>query len=325
MWSCIGVAVVLAIPTLIFISSLTAGQADSESLRAIFLGWLIAAGIMLGVYIYAKVYTRRYKALWEDVYEIEQDLPHLLQSLSTYLTLNISTENAIVEVIDDYEKLGFAQHPVLKAFKRIKHTLMTSKESLNDIAARDLPQLLPSRKVNQILIQILSFGEVSQQSSAKVAKMVREQTVNIYKLDDYLKTMLAETVGLINITTSMLAPLLAAAAVIMSIAIVKSLTFITAQLQAIASTFGTSMSLTLVDTSRVIPPVFIEVIVGLYLVETIIILSLFSTTVNVGNDRYKFFENLASNITGFIIYTVLLFGGYFFIVEVFFKRVLNMG
>jgi hypothetical protein len=325
MWLAIGIAVVFAIPSLLFVMQIQPGTADAESLFALFMGWLIAFGIVAGVYIYAQIHTRRYKKLWEEVYEIEQDLPHLLQSFSTYLTLNIATENILSEVIDDYQKFGFAEHPVVHAFKKIQHTLLTSKENLNDITERELPKLLPSRKVNQILTQILSFSEISQESSSKVAKMVREQTIGIYKLDDYLKTMLAETVSLINITTTLLAPLLAAAAVIMSIAIVKSLVYISAQLSSIASAFGTTIAFNIVDITKVVPPVFLEVIVGIFLVETILVMSFFSTVINTGNDRYKLFQNLAANMSGFVIYTILLFGGYIFIVEVLFKRVLMVG
>ncbi len=322
-WMAVGLMFVLGIPTIWFITNLEAGSANSETIIAIFIGWLLGAGIWIGSYIYSWLYSRRYKKLWNSVYEVEQDLPHLLQSFTTYLTLNISTENVIPEVIDDYRKFGFADHPVVDAFKKIQHKLMTSKQSIMQIAQKQLPKLLPSRKVNQILIQIISFGEISQASAAKISRMVRSQTMSLYKLDDYIKTMLAETIGLINITTTLLAPLLAASAVIMSVAIVKSLVFITEQLQLIANSFGTTdIGFTLVDTSLVVPPVFIEVIVGVYLIQTILVLSFFSTQVNVGNDKYKFFEAVKSNSVGFLIYSIILFGGYFFVVEVLFKSIL---
>jgi len=324
-WIGIGIAVIFAMPSLYFISTIQPGDPAGDTMFALVMGWLISFGLVAGVYIYAAIHTHRYKKLWEEVYEIEQDLPHLLQSFSTYLTLNIATENIIDEVIDDYQKFGFGKHPVVKAFRRIKHTLLTTKESLSEISERELPKLLPSKKVNQVLTQIMSFSEISQASSAKVAKMVRAQTIDIYKLDDYLKTMLAESVGLINITTTMLAPLLSAAAVVMSVAIVKSIVYITDQLSAIAASFGsTNLNLSLVDTSKVIPPVFIEVIVGLFLVETILVMSLYSTMINTGNDRFMLFKTISSNMTGFVIYTILLFGGYLFMVEILFKSVLGV-
>jgi hypothetical protein len=230
-------------------------------------------------------------------------------------------------VINDYRSFGFADHPVVKAFERIQHYLLTSKQSIGQIMQKRLRQLLPSKRTVEILSQITSFSEISQASSARAAKMIREQTIGVYKLDDYIKTLLAETVSLINITTTMLAPLLCAAAVIMSVAIVKSLVFITAQLALIASAFGSvgPMNFSLVDTSKIIPPLLIEVIVSVYLVEIILILSYFSTSINVGNDKFKLFQSIRSNIMGFIIYTVILFGGYFFIVNVLFKSVLTLG
>lgn len=327
LWIPLGIAAVLSIPTIVYLYQISQGTAgDTETLFALFMGWMMSAALFGAVYLYAFLYERKYRKLWNEVYEIEQDLPHLLQSFSTYLTLNISTENVIPEVINDYERFGFAKHPVVTAFKKLQHKMMTSKKSIESIVTKDLKTILPSRKVVQILSQIVSFSSISQRSSARVTKMIREQTIGIYKLDDYMKTLLAESVGLINVTTTMLAPLLCAAAVIMSVAIVKSLVFITEQLESIASVFGVSgdFSVALVDTSAIINPIFIEVVVGLYLVFTIFTLSLFGVLINVGNDWYKFFESIKNNALGFLIYTVILFGGYFFIVRVFFTGVLGM-
>lgn len=327
-WAPALLALVLSVPTIWYVYLILNGTAgDTETLFAVFMGWIMSGGIFGAVYLYSWLYERKYRQLWNDVHEIEQDLPHLLQSFSTYLTLNISTENVIPEVINDYERFGFAKHPVVTAFKKLHHKLLVSKQSIDDIVNKELPRLLPSRKVVQIINQIVSFSSISQKSSARVTKMIREQVMGIYKLDDYIKTLLAESVGLINITTTLLAPLLCAAAVIMSVAIVKSLVFITEQLEAIAAAFGSAdtLSLTLVDTSAIINPIFIEVVVGLYLIQTIFTLSLFSTLINVGNDWFKLFQGIKNNAVGFLIYTAILFGGYWFIVRVFFTSVLGVG
>jgi len=328
LWLCIGIAVVMSVPTLFYLWTVLSGAAgDTETVFALLMGWLMSAGIMGAFYVYAALYRRRYRKLWEEVHEIEQDLPHLLQSFSTYLTLNMSTENVVPEVVNDYVRFGFAKHPVVKAFRRLNHVLLTSKASIEQIVSKQLKHMLPSRKVVHIINQIVSFSKISQASSARVTKMVREQTISVYKLDDYMKTLLAESVSLINVTVTMLAPLLCAAAVIMSMAIVKSLTYITQQLEAIASAFGatTTMGFQIVDTSQVISPIFIEIVVGLYLVETLIILSFFASTINVGNDPYKFFEAVRQNTIGFLIYSVILFGGYIFVVKVFFAGILGVG
>jgi hypothetical protein len=327
MWACIALAVIFSVPTIGFLTrSQNMTLASSESLLYVFLAWLMSFGIVLSIFIYSKIYVKRNEKLWNEVYEIEQDLPHLLQSFSTYLTLNISVENILPEIVEDYKKFGFSKHPVVKIFEKLNHILLTSKKRIEDIVENVLPKICPSKKVTNVINQIMSFTKISQSSAARAAKLVRSQTVAVYKLDDYIKTLLAETVSLINVTTTMLAPLLCAAAVIMSIAIVKSLNFITQQLAKIFSGMGGEgidlTTLQLVDVAKIIPSPVIEVVVGLYLVETIVILSIFSTNVRIGNDRFRLLKTINSNMIGFVIYSALLFLGYYFLVEVLFKGIL---
>ncbi|MEC8220491.1 MAG: hypothetical protein VX028_00350, partial [Nanoarchaeota archaeon] len=172
--------------------------------------------------------------------------------------------------------------------------------------------ICPSGKVSQSLKHIVSFTNVSQKSAAYASKMVREQTLSIYKLDDYIRSLLSETVGLISITVSFLAPLLSAVAVIMSLAIVMSLSFITDQLETISSSMGAKVNnLELVDIQAIIPPTIIELIVSIYLIEMVIVLSLYLTNIKIGNDRYQFVKTLNSNIMlGFLIFATILIVGF---------------
>ena len=123
----------------------------------------------------------------------------------------------------------------------------------------------------------------------------------------------------------MLAPLLAAAAVIMSLAIVMSLRFITMQLESIQNSMGVAggTKLTLVDITQIIPPTVIEVIVGFYLISTVFVLSVFSSNIKIGNDRYQMIKTVNSNMIGFVIYSIILFAGYVMFKSIVFKGVLG--
>ncbi len=158
----------------------------------------------------------------------------------------------------------------------------------------------------------MTFTDLSQKSAGSASKMVREQTLSIFKLDDYIRSLLSETVGLISITVNFLAPLLSAVAVIMSLAIVMSLSFISDQLSTISSSMGAEVkNLELVDIQTIIPPTIIELIVSIYLIEMVIVLSLYLTNIKIGNDRYQFVKTLNENIfTGFMIYATILISGF---------------
>lgn len=326
---CILIFIAFAIPTLIHLKTINMTTIETAAreyaLESVFAVWLIAFGLALSIYVFTWFYLRRNKKIWQDVFDTEADFPYLLQIFSTYLSLNRSLESVVPEVIDDYETHGFKNHPVVAVFRELKQKLYTTKRTIMDITTKTLPKICPSKKVSTNLAQIISFTDISQQSASKAAKMIRQQALSIHKLDDYIRGLLSETVSLINITTTMLAPLLAAAAVIMSLAIVMSLKFITMQLESIQSSMGVvgGSTLSLVDITKIIPPTLIELVVGFYLLSTIIVLSIFASNIKIGNDRYMMVKNINSNMFGFMIYSVILFGGYILFKELVFKGVLG--
>jgi hypothetical protein len=314
----IGVLIVVAsaIPTILHLVYVPSpDNATPDTMKAeyefssILICWLLGAGLSVAISILGWLYVKKYEKLWEEVNETERDMPHLLQTFSTYLTLNKSVESIIPEIIDDYKTHGFSTHPVVKFFSKLIHELKVSKKSLAELTEKVLPRICPSKKVSGTLSQIISFTDVSTASAAKAAKMVRKQSIAIYQLDDYIRTMLSDTVSLINITTVMLAPMLCAAAILMSMAIVKSLIFIEEVLKSLS--FGTVTKLGLVDVTKVIPPTIVEVIISIYLLEMILVLSLFSANIKVGNDNYQLMKTILANMIGFIIFSIILLAGYF--------------
>ncbi|MBW2990109.1 hypothetical protein KY348_00215 [Candidatus Woesearchaeota archaeon] len=313
----IGAIIILVFSAPTIAHLLTIDMAIPESVEneykfvSIIICLLLGLGVALAIFVLSQIYVRKYHKLWKDVDMTERDLPHLLQSFSTYLTLNRSVESIISDIVDDYKIHGFSKHPVVKFFSNIILQLKVSKKSVANLAKTLLPKICPSRKVSGTLSQIISFTDISQESAAKAAKMIRKQTISIYQLDDYIQTMLSETISLINITVSLLAPILCAAAVLMSMAIVKSLVFVEKILSALA--FGAKIDLALAKVELIIPPTIIEVVVAIYLLEMILVLSLFSSNIKYGHDMFQFVKTLLSNLMGFLIFVVILVLGYYFL------------
>jgi hypothetical protein len=322
------IVVCCAIPTIVHLQFIDMGTPESVAREYEFGGvlmcWLLGAGISVAVILLSHLYVHKYQKLWDEVDETERDLPHLLQTFSTYLTLNRSVESIIPEIIDDYKTHGFSTHPVVKFFTRLMHELKVSKKSLAELTEKVLPKICPSRKVSGTLSQIISFTDVSQESAAKAAKMVRKQTIAIYQLDDYIRTMLSDTVSLINITTAMLAPMLCAAAILMSMAIVKSLVYIGNVLASL--TMGTVKDFSLVHVEQIIPPTVVEVIVSIYLIEMILVLSLFGSNIKIGNDSFQLIKALGNNmLIGFVIFSLILLVGYWGLERYIFGQFFGMG
>jgi hypothetical protein len=326
---CLALIVFFAIPGLnhlmtIDMSTVASAEKEYQTI-AVFSVWLMTLGIVAAIYIFTSYYIWMHKGLWNDVKETEDDLPHMLQIFSTMLSLGVTIENILPGIAKDYKEEGFSRHPVVRIFTVITRKIMTSKENMEGLIRHTLSAICPSIKFQNILNQIVSFAKISQESAVKVTKLIREQVIAIYKLDDYMKTMLAETVGLINITITMLMPLLCAVAVIMSLVIVKSLNYITAQLASIQTAFGGAdiSTLQLVDITKIIAPTFLEIIVGIYFIEMLLVLSLFATKIKIGNDKFQLAKTINSNIMGYLIFSAILLAGHFLMSEVFFKGIMG--
>lgn len=310
---------------LISVDLSTPASAEVEyQFMSVFNVWLITLGFMIAIYIISRYYIHLHQELWKDVKETEDDLPHLLQILSTYLSLSISMENIIPRVEKDYLEEGFPNHPVVRIFREVSRKLMGSKEKMTVFIQDILRKVCPSVKVTNILNMIISFSTISLPSATKAAKLSREQSISIIELDDYIRTLLSETVALIGITITMLMPLLSAVSVIMSLVIVKSLTFIGQVLSDIGASFGAGsmLDLSLVDVTKILPPTYLEVIVGFYFIEMFLVLSLFSTKIEIGDDKFKLAKTINSNMMGYVIYSIILLAGHYLMMEIFFKGML---
>ncbi|MEM4326938.1 MAG: hypothetical protein QXZ13_02085 [Candidatus Diapherotrites archaeon] len=301
------------------------GIAREYTLVSIFAVWSGLFGLFVAIEFLTYVYAKRNEKVWLEMEETERDIPHLLQVFASYLSLNRSMESILDDVVNDYKRHGFGQHSTVKIISTMNEVLVNTKNSLKEIVEKILPSIAPSRRMSQILRRIVTFTEIEQKSAAKSAKMIRSQTLSIYKLDDYIQTLLAETISIVSLSTSVLAPLLATTATVMAAAIVMSLEFIKKKINEVLLAVGsTSIELELVKIDKIIPPTILELIVGLYFIETVVILSVFLSNIRNGTDRYKIAKTINENLLiGFIIYSLLLFGGYFAFTEIIFKGVLS--
>ena len=299
--------------------------AREYSFESIFIIWMGLLGIVLAIGLTAFIYSKRNEKVWLEMDETERDMPHLLQVLASYLSLNRSMESILGDIVNDYKRHGFGNHSTVKIIGRLNEELYNTKKSLKYLMEKTLPLLAPSKRMVQVLTRINLFTEIEQKSAAKSAKMVREQTIAIYKLDDYIQTLLAETISIVSISTTVLSPVLATTATVMAAAMVMSLEFIKQKINSVLLAVGSeAIDLELVKMNQIIPPTLLEILVGLYFIETTVILSLFLSNIKSGTDRYKISKTIYQNLfVAFMIYSVLLFGGYLAFTEMIFKGVLQ--
>ncbi len=326
---CVVIAIVLAIPAALHFSTIdmstAEGVAREYQFESLFNVWLLNFGLCLAIVIFTFLYVKLNEKTWNEMREVEDDIPHLLQIISSYLVLNRPMESVLRDVRSDYVKHGFKKHAVVKILEEIERAFYDTKKTLMQIVETKLPEIIPSKRLVQIFRRIVHFADIDIASAAKSSKMIRSQSLSIYKLDNYLRTLLNDTIATVGVSAKALAPILASTAVIMAASIVMSLEYISQEIAGIAQTVGLKdFDLELVDPTSIIPPTVVAAIVGTYIVLTLVILSVFLANIKYGSDRHKICKTIMSTvITGFAIYSAMLMLGLYMFTNFVFQGVMG--
>lgn len=162
----------------------------------------------------------------------------------------------------------------------------------------------------RILIESVKKGlNVAAQSLMSISEYVR----NIQKINERLRDLLAEVVSDMQSNMTFLAPLLAG----IIIGLAAMITSILTQLNGIGAGGAADLGLNFGNVAQLmqmfnykvmIPPYFMQISIGIYIIQIIFILTGTLVTIDAGEDRLKQTYQIAQNLLrGFILYLIVAF------------------
>lgn len=164
----------------------------------------------------------------------------------------------------------------------------------------------------QILIESVKKG---LQVAAKALMSISEYVKNIHKVNERMKDLLAEITSGMKSNMTFLAPLLAAIVV----GLASMITLILGRLQEMISGGGLTGSellgglsigsiTSIFNVVKMIPPYWLQIIVGIYIIEIIFILTITLVTIESGEDRLSEKSEISKMLmTGMTLYTIAAF------------------
>ncbi|MBX4196471.1 hypothetical protein KW805_02705 [Candidatus Pacearchaeota archaeon] len=158
----------------------------------------------------------------------------------------------------------------------------------------------------RILIESVNKG---LQVAARSLMSISDYVKNINKINQRLKDLLAEVISDMKSNMTFLAPLLAGIVVGLSVMITTILEKLeTIQPAGDATLGGLGSLVQLFNVSEMIPPYFLQAIIGIYLIEIIFILTIALVTVDAGKDTLKEKYEVAQYLkTGISLYVITAF------------------
>jgi len=159
----------------------------------------------------------------------------------------------------------------------------------------------------KILIESVKKGLMV---AARSLMSISDYVKNVRKINDRLRDILAEVISDMKSNMVFLAPLLAGIVVglgTMISGILNKLSIMLPEIEA-GEGFNLAGMLNILDLTAMIPPYFLQVIIGIYVVEIIFILTGTLVSVDAGEDKLKRVNETGKNlIRGVTLYVIVAF------------------
>ncbi|MSS74790.1 hypothetical protein EXS73_01050 [Candidatus Pacearchaeota archaeon] len=262
----------------------------------------------LGLYLYF-VYRTKTKELIkarDQTKQLEQEFTTSLFQLGNRLGDNVPAEIAFAKVAEVTQNQQTHEFFAL-VNSNIQQAGMSLEQALFD-KRRGAITYFPSNLIAssmRILVESVKKGlQVAAQSLMSISEYIK----NVEKINQRLHDLLAEVVSDMRSNMTFLAPLLSGIVVGLSVMITAILNKLEAFKDALPSGqesgFSSILNITdLFKVSEMIPPYFIQLAIGIYILQVIFILTNALVTVDAGKDQLKEKYERAQNIrTGLALY-----------------------
>ncbi|MFH1398725.1 MAG: hypothetical protein ABIG95_01280 [Candidatus Woesearchaeota archaeon] len=286
------------------------------TLTALFYTMTIPLGLAMGIAINFYLKSVQKLRMRNTIMQIEDDLGGAIFQLSNQFTENIPVEVAIENYVKEAKMLNLKKRSIFYFFSDIMDKMQdegaTFAQSVFD-PKRGILIKYPSVLLKEIIWVMLEGAKKGASVLYKVVTKVSTYLENTKKIKELIYDLLNETVSSINVQAAFLAPFLAGLVGSLTLIIVKSLFQMMQKLQKImemlqifGKTPGGDVFSTFINFTKVTPPTVFQVLVGIYTVETVVLLSILANGVEFGFDNISKDMRIAKNLfTSMIVYLVV--------------------
>lgn len=297
----------------------------NDTFRAIFLIW------GLGIAIALLTYLRSKKAYNFDLFvrRLEKDFEGGLFELQSALHQNIPIETAIAKVIEQYKRLKKTQNPIFLFFSELYNRMIEFAATMEEILFGEDGLLvnLPSSLIKNVMGIVTSSLSKGPVVASNVTKNVVIYLGKIREIEHMIKDAMREVVSTLTMQGKFIAPFIAGIVASASVVVIQFLQSIAKAIKSIEQmyNFGTNIGGSMTDTisllnlKKVMPPTIMELIAGIYLIESVIIIAIFITGITRGFSKvYRDYY-----ISRFVAISVILFTIVFFVMVFMFQPILS--
>ncbi len=286
------IPLIVSLPFIIFGLINIIGEKGLFSFGLLAYSMLITLGLFLGIMTYGYMSVKRKLKIRKEISDIENEFAEALFQLGSMILRGTPLETALRRIKGDIKSLKISQF-----FDKILYNIetfgLTFENAVFDKRYGAI-NYYPSSIVESAMHVIVETSKKGTQSASKSMMIISKYLKDMHEVNEDLKSMLDEVTSTMSIQSIILAPLSAGIVVTMAAIMTRLLISLGDALTSVYSSVGSALGpagdvgtgviSSIVNLSAIIPIHGFQLIVGIYLVETVTIIGITLSTITNGEE-----------------------------------------
>jgi Flp pilus assembly protein TadB len=293
------------------------GIGNPEVYLSVNFSLLTIFGISLVIIVYAFLDSFQKIKIRKDIEKIEDEFATALFQLGNSISGGVPIELAIEKARANLKEMKIADMFEIISLN-MKKFGYTFDQALFDKEVGAL-WYYPSKLIQSIMQTLMQSAKKSVKTAADSMVIISRYLKDVHEVKEEIEDILGETISSMKFLAMFLAPMVAGVTVTLAVIILQILTKLGTAMQSIMASGGGGMNMAqsfllipwAMGGEMPISPAFFQLVVGIYMVETAVLLSIFLNGVKYGEDPVGVRENMWMILLfGIIIYIISWFVTY---------------
>jgi len=266
---------------------------------AVFLSLFFPLGLALGMGTYYKIKSNRFVKIREETKKLEQEFSGGLFQLGNRVGDGIPIEVAFFDVAST-----MGDTPTGTFFSIVSNNISQMGMSVKDaiFGERGAIWYYPSSLIESSMKVLLQSAKKGPDVVAKALTSISSYISNIHRVNERLKDLLSEVISSMKSQISFLTPVIAGIVVGIGAMIVTILGRLTSELVNAPTTGDEAFSGSLgglaglFEITSIIPSYYLQLIIGLYVIQIAFILTILANGIENGSDKISERSSLSKNL-----------------------------
>jgi len=296
------------------LSSYSQDRILMDTLNGMFVIWGISF-IIIFAYFFRSSKPFKYD---QYIRKLEKDFEYGLFELHAALQQNVPIEIALNKVKQQYERINKTDSPVYSFFSQIYEKLVKEAKNLESIlfGGNGLLYRIPSSMIKNVMSLITSAINKGPRISSYVTKNISYYLGRLGEIEDLIRKTTIEITSNLEMQGKLIAPFMSAivaSSAVIIIQLLQGVAYILKSFQQLQGGVLISETFTdifeLLKIEEVMPPTLMELIIGIYFIETVLIVCYFHVGIARGfNKVHREYLTYKWLLSGVILFSLVFFG-----------------